>query len=253
MKSMKLHPGMVIAAALGLTLAACPAPMNVRTFSRGTITAKGSIFVNGVEFDDSKATITVNGAAATDAALKVGMHVELSGSTDAAGSRGTADAVESNNTFEGPISAISGSTITVLGQSVKVDTSTSFEAPLTGVGSLAVGNVVDVTAYASGSAAFTATHVESSTATTYEIDGVVGSMAAGSFTLTPQGGVSLTVSYTGTLAAGIITGALVEVKFAAFTPPLTVNADASGVELKNEMQPAEGDLAHVEGDRKSVV
>ncbi len=247
MKSSKLFVLVSCAAALGLILAACAAPMNVRTFSKGTITAKGSIFVNGVEYDDSKAAITVNGAAAADADLKVGMHVEVSGNTDAAGSRGAADTVESNNSFEGPISALSASTITVLAQTVKVDASTSFEAPLTGIGSLAVGNVIDVAAYASGSAAFTATHLETSTAAMFEIDGVVGSMAAGSFTLTPQGGVSLTVSYTGTLAASIVTGALVEVKFATFTPPLTVNADAAGIALKSELQPAEGDLVQVEG------
>ena len=47
--------------------------------ARGTITAFGSVFVNGVEYDLSGSTIVVNGVATTEDKLRVGQVVTVAG------------------------------------------------------------------------------------------------------------------------------------------------------------------------------
>lgn len=251
MKAMKVLVPLIALAVLGLFLASCVAPVTPpavkKTFSKGTVTAKGSVFVNGVEYTDTTATITVNGVAATDADLKVGMHVELKGDSD--GTAGTATTIASNNSMEGLVDTVGATSFTIFGQTVNVDAGTKFESPLTGLASLTAGvTVADITAYPDGLGGYIATHVEETTAATYEIDGTVSASAAGSFTLTPAGGSPISVSYTGTLAAAIIDGAFVEVKFGAFsaTAP-NITTTAAQIELKVELTPDEGDLMEVEG------
>ena len=51
--------------------------------STGTITAFGSVFVNGVEFSTSGATIVRDGNPATETNLRVGMVVTVNGSRSA--------------------------------------------------------------------------------------------------------------------------------------------------------------------------
>src|SRR5208282_3817486 len=57
------------------------------------------------------------------------------------------------------------------------------------------------------------------------IRGLVSALGSTSFVLTSEDGKSVTLSFTGTLAAGIANGSLVIVKFAAYSSPLAVTAD----------------------------
>ena len=97
--------------------------------SSGTITGFGSIFVNGVEWQTSGATITVDDNPGTESELKVGQVVTVRGTLNAAGTNGTADSVEFDNSVEGPIASIDLATgsFVVLGQTVLVSADTGFD------------------------------------------------------------------------------------------------------------------------------
>jgi hypothetical protein len=227
-------------------------PPGVSGFSKGVITAKGSIFVNGVEFDLSGASIMINGAPGTEADLRVGMQVEVKGKIDDASSTGIAAEVHFDGSLKGPIDApIVAPNLIVLGQTVITDSNTVFESLPLGLGDLAQGDVVEVAGMADDSGHILATHIEKTGSPTLEISGVVSSPAAGTFVLTPlNGGVALTVNYTGALDAGITTGTTVEVKFvlANWTSGTkTIATTAASIEAKMELEPADGDRAEVQG------
>ena len=88
--------------------------------SQGPVTQFGSIFVNGVEFNTANATIVKDGSTVTQSNLQLGMVVTVDGSIDNSTS-GTADTVTYTKELEGPITAITANTLTVLGQTVVVD------------------------------------------------------------------------------------------------------------------------------------
>lgn len=110
------------AVATVLVLVTCtPTSVPVRVYSKGVIAAKGSIFVNGVEYDTTSATITVNDLAATEVDLRVGMLVDFKGEVDTSSGTGTASGIGSYFGFEGPICAIAGSTLVVPAAGTKVE------------------------------------------------------------------------------------------------------------------------------------
>ncbi len=117
--------------------------------SYGTLTAFGSVFVNGVEFNTSAAAITLNGAPGSGAhgGLKIGMVVRVRGTIDASGTTGTASSVAYTDDTEGPVSSITAidattSDVLVLGRHVILDAATVFEN--TTFSTLVVGNVIEV-------------------------------------------------------------------------------------------------------------
>ncbi len=244
---------MTTVAALGavLVLASCSLPATKPAYSKGVITQKGSIFVNGVEYDTSSATIKINGVPGTEEDLKVGMHVELRGEVNEADQTGTATEVEFDNSLQGPISAMDGATkqLTVLGQTIATDGSTVYEAPLAGYADLAVSDVVEVTGIPDAGGVILATYIEKTSSTSYEIDGAVSALGSGTFTLTPPaGGNPLTVNFTGSLATGITNDVLVQVEFSTFDAgTLTITTTAGSIEPKVELEPEEGDSTDVEG------
>jgi hypothetical protein len=94
--------------------------------STGTITAFGSVFVNGVEFSTSGATIVRDGNPATESNLRVGMVVTVNGSRS--GSSGSATRIEVDDAVKGFVEAKPDvNHWTVMGQTVLVDDQTRFE------------------------------------------------------------------------------------------------------------------------------
>lgn len=248
---------------IAVFLAACgtQAP-GVKGFSKGVITAKGSIFVNGVEFDTSTAMIKINGVPGTEAQLRVGMQVELRGRIDDASKRGSALEVHFDGSLKGKVDAVSPPSFTILGQTVTTDSSTVFESTLTDVASL-LNKTVEVAGLPDASGVLLATHIEETGSSSFEIAGTIDAnpgTAAGSFVLTPpNGGTPLKVAFTGgPLDAGIQAGTLVEVKFTtAFVPgPYTsttnITTTAGKIEAKDELQPAEGERTEVQGFVKGL-
>lgn len=119
------------------------------TYSSGSISGFGSIIVNGVDYDDSSATVLADDGSALDTnALKLGMSVEIdSGTIDRSTSTAVAHTVQLRPDLMGPVSAndSSAGTLTVLGQTVQISSSTVFDDSLSGGQSaVAVGSLVQV-------------------------------------------------------------------------------------------------------------
>src|SRR6267378_5198934 len=92
----------------------------------GTITGFGSVFVNGVEFTTSGATIVPDDNPAAESNLRVGMVVTVSGSRS--GSSGSATRIEVDDALKGFVEAKPDANHwTVMGQTVLVDDRTRFE------------------------------------------------------------------------------------------------------------------------------
>ncbi len=137
------------------------------TASVGTITGFGSVFVNGVEFETDSATIIIDGVAASESDLSVGMVAEIQGSDD--GLNGNALSIDVSDELEGivqsnsiPPTANSG-TLVIMGQTVTVDANTLFEskvAGVTGVDQIAAGHIVEVSGYSDGTGSVFATLIE---------------------------------------------------------------------------------------------
>ncbi len=223
-----------------------PTPTTVKAYSRGTITQKGSIFVNGVEFNDTTASITVNGVAGTDASLRVGMHVEVKGEIDTATNLGTAVSVQANNTMEAPVYSKGASSLVMLGQTVAVNAGTVYEGGMT-FGTINPGDVVEIIAYPDGLGGFIATDLEKVLATTWEVEGVITGLAGTTFTLTPYGGQPITVNFSGGLDPAIDNGVLAEVKFSSVSGATINNVLGADILPVASLSPDAGDYMEVEG------
>ncbi|MCG6968181.1 MAG: DUF5666 domain-containing protein [Gammaproteobacteria bacterium] len=131
--------------------------------SVGVITGFGSVFVNGVEFDTSRAEINVNEAIASEEDLAIGMVVSVVGSTDQSQVSGSADAIY----YESEVCGIVNQNdqpdqLEIMGQTVKYDSETVFDSSIDTVASVAeipVGAVVEITGYRTGDNSLHATQI----------------------------------------------------------------------------------------------
>lgn len=196
--------------------------------SNGTVTGFGSIFVNGVEFETNSAEFTIDDSPGSENGLSVGDVVVVSGSIDANGVTGTADAVFAEEAVEGPIDSIDllNNRMVVAGQTVIVDASTSFDnniAPAT-LGGLAVGNFIEVHGFIDGSQNIRATRVERKAVAGIpagrfvQVHGLVSGLNAGNSTFSING---LTIDFStadvNDLPGGVpANGDFVEAKGASF-------------------------------------
>lgn len=140
--------------------------------SVGKITAFGSVWVNGIEFDTTGAGITKDGISVLDAVtddqdeppkhLSVGMIVTVRGTFSPDGKTGKASSIEFSDNLEGPISAGSinadNQTFEVLGQTVKAGADTVFDR-ITGFSGLADGNIVEVSGFVDASGIIQASYI----------------------------------------------------------------------------------------------
>ncbi len=155
-------------------------------YASGPITGFGSVIVNGVHFDDRGATVSdTEGNPRSRDELHLGMTTEVRGSAIGTDADGNAASVASSIVFGseilGPLSAndLAARTLTVLGQTVDIATSTVFDTGLTGgQAALVVGDVVEVYGHfdaATGRCG--ATRVERKTAVVaYRLRGVVSAL-----------------------------------------------------------------------------
>jgi len=125
--------------------------------STGPITAFGSIFVNGVEWDISGVEIDFDDGVGDESLLRVGMVVEVRGTLDSATATGVAEVVIFDDSIEGvieddPVDVVPGVTrqFVVLGQTISIDaTSTAFSGGASFDG-LAKDDVVEVSGLLDG-------------------------------------------------------------------------------------------------------
>ena len=120
------------------------------SFSVGTITGFGSIFVNGIRYEDNGARLvdddgTVKVLGTDDNPLKLGMVVEVNGIVDDSGTVRSATQIAYGAEIKGPVTAVDAvaGTFNVFGITVRTTTTTVYDN-FGGVGALATGNVVEV-------------------------------------------------------------------------------------------------------------
>ncbi|UCF31263.1 MAG: hypothetical protein JSV26_02240 [bacterium] len=233
--------------------------------SVGVISAFGSIFVNGVEFEILPGTVIIlddNPGQESDLAL--GQVVRVDGQFNDDGFSGTADQVEIDSILEGPISDPVDTTnriIMVMGQTVLYETSTYFE--ISGGGSLTPGqliqgDVVEVYGLPDSSFQIVATRVEKKTGVTIpgdvlEVQGLVANLDTPSRTFN-IGALSITYDPGTTIfdngsASDLAIGRLVEVK--GDDDPAD-GLDADRIEFEELAAGDAGDLLEIEGYISSV-
>ena len=191
----------------------------------GKIDAFGSVFVNGVEYDTSRASYQVNDATASnDGALSVGMVVRVKGSRDSSG-KGTATEVRYDEEIEGPAADVmvdaTDSTIkhfTIFGQPIVANATTVFKgddgASYT-FDDLADGDHVEVSGdYDGDTLIATFIELKGASDSDFEVKGMVSDLNGSMFVLTLHSGSTLNVTLAdgAMIPAGLQDGALVEVK-----------------------------------------
>jgi Domain of unknown function (DUF5666) len=199
----------------------------------GTVTAIGSVVVNGIRFDCKNATVTSDDSppvsqgddrcvvANQQGLLKPGMVVKVEGSIDASGTTGTATKVTFRDNLEGPVASIDpvAHTLVVLGKTIIVDDATIIEVNdvKSTFSAITVNMVVQVSGLPDGQGQIIATHIENKpgvnpTTGEFELKGIITSVSAtgatiGSLTLltaTPPA-VGACVEVKGTLAGNTLT------------------------------------------------
>lgn len=148
----------------------------------GPVTTFGSIVVNGVRYETDGTSFTINDVrGGTQADLKVGQIVTVSGTINSDGSTGTANTVEFDGSVKGPVESIdlTAGLMVVLGQTVRVGPDTSFDdgftpASLEGVSN---GQVVEVSGQFDANGNIVATRIEPKPAgTQFEVHGTISAL-----------------------------------------------------------------------------
>ena len=136
------------------------------SFSVGTVTGFGSVFVNGIRYEDNGARLvdddgTVKVLGSDDNPLRIGMAVEVTGSVDDSGTVRTATQIAYGAEIKGPVTAVDATagTFNVFGITVRTTTTTVYEN-FGGVVALATGNVVEVHGQPDTNGRIVATYVE---------------------------------------------------------------------------------------------
>lgn len=119
----------------------------------------GSFFVNGVEYDAPSSGVKSTGEQM--AGVKLGMAVTLRGTVSEDELRGTADQLDIENEIKGPVGEIDAASgkMTVLGQSITVDSNTVFEGA-GGLAALSVADMVEVSGLADSGGVVLASRIE---------------------------------------------------------------------------------------------
>lgn len=152
-------------------------------FTTGPISGFGSVIVGGIRFDDTLAVIVdEDGNLRTRGDLKLGCVIDVdSRRIDRAEMRAVALKIALGGALVGPVSAVNAAagTLTLLGQTVLVTTSTVFDSTISGgIGGLTVGQVYEVHGlFDPGNNRFVATRIEPEPgATEYRLRGVVAEL-----------------------------------------------------------------------------
>lgn len=195
-------------------------PSAAVSYSQGAITGFGSVFVNGVRFDDTAAVVTDDdGNASSSTALKLGMMVQVdAGAVDNAASAAVAAAIRWGSEVLGPVGTVdlTASTVQVLGQTVLVTPSTVFDTTLAGgLSALTAGAVVEVHGILdTANSRIVATRIESKTgATAYRLRGAIAALDTTAKTFTINGQlISYASLATASVPAGLANGQIVRVR-----------------------------------------
>lgn len=192
-------------------------------YANGPISGFGSIIVGGVRYDDSAATVSFadDSGPKSSADLRLGMVVTIDGKNlDRTLGTGVANSVVVNSEIVGPVSAsvITTGDLTVLGQAVKVTTSTVFDDRLVGGhNGITLGSLLEIYAvYDPVTGTYIASRVEpKSSASAYKVRGVVS--ANNTTQRTFRIGAATFTYAAGAAPVGLADGVLLRVKVGTST------------------------------------
>lgn len=182
------------------TTASSPGTGGTGIYTQGSISGFGSVILNGIRFDDTAATVQVDGVTATSAALRLGMVAAVQGERGADVTLGTASSIEVWSVAQGGVSQVISGQFTLAGMTVQTDSATVFDG-LSSDASLGSGMRVTVWGLQAGAdgRSWKATRVlQPATNTTVVSTGLV-SVAGSQRSLN---GLLLTGSVVGNLTAG---------------------------------------------------
>jgi hypothetical protein len=200
----------------GTLFAGPPGTGGTGLFAQGTISGFGSVIVNGIRFDDTAATVQVDGVTVTSLELRLGMVADVQGLRGADLTLGVANAIAVWSIAQGVVSQVQGGQFMVAGMLVQTDTATVFDG-IGSVAALANGLRVAVWGLQSGidGSRWTATRVAVVASTTLVGTGIVS--AAGTLN-----GLALS----GAAVANLGVGQLVRVQGQLALSGTSVNAES---------------------------
>lgn len=179
----------------------------------GTVTALGSVEIGGRTYDTSTAVVTIDGMAASEADLRLGMVALVEADTTTS----VATRVEVDDLVKGPIAAIGADSLTVNGQLIEVDEETVYGPGVSpaSLAGLTMGDLVEVHGFVKGPGVISGRRVERESALAeYRVTGFAASIDTGlrTFTIGTQP-IDYSSADTGDLTGGHPTvGQLVRVR-----------------------------------------
>lgn len=201
-------------------VAAAPAPTPVSSVPtivrQGPITGFGSVFISGTRFETGAETeFRKDDDSVSESDLRVGMIVKVKSRSRNAVGEWVAEKVEFDEDVKGPIDAINGNVLTVLGQTVNISADTRIDDGLS-LGDLAIADLVEISGHRVAGDEIDARFIErKTTVDEYEVLGQVRELNTANETFRIGG---LTVRY-GSIPArfddlegGLENGLLVEVE-----------------------------------------
>lgn len=127
----------------GGALALLPGTGGTGIYAQGPIAGFGSVIVNGTRFDETRAAVHIDGAAATPLDLRLGMVAGVQGQRDAAAASAFASVIEVWSIAQGPITQVQSGLFVVSGMTIQTGTATVFDG-IASASALAPGQAVTV-------------------------------------------------------------------------------------------------------------
>jgi len=222
--------------------------------NKGVITALGSIFVNGVEYNVTGSSVTVEKNSGLESDLRVGRVVTVKGSKSD-DLHGSATSVEYKDNLDGPVDVTpaAGSSFQAFGQTVAVNTSAATVAAgktvfnnFSSLSQLTAGTVVEVSGLPDASGVIQASYIErKSTALASSSIELKGSITALNTTAKTFAIGALTVDYSAASlsdlpSGGIANGLFVEVSGSGANYTLGANPTFKAAKVERAMENPSG-------------
>jgi hypothetical protein len=169
--------------------------------SLGVVSAPGSVSVNGVRYDTSASSVTMNGRAAFPANLRAGHVVGLQGHVEEDGVLGTAHRIDCQAAVVGPVEAVDAAhqRVIVLGQTVVSNADTAYDSSFASgdLDSLEIGSRLQISGLLDANGQIVATRIEPAEANdALQVTGRVAGLDLANRLFTLD---RLTIDYSGTL------------------------------------------------------
>lgn len=125
------------------TTASMPGTGGTGIYAQGSIRGFGSVRVNGIKFDDTGATVQLDGQAGRSADLRLGMVAGIQGQRGTDVTLGIASSIDVWSIAQGPVTSSLAGQFTLAGMTVQTDNGTVFDG-LVGAAALVPGLTVRV-------------------------------------------------------------------------------------------------------------